>query len=653
MGTYPALGQVSYPARVSTVLAPPHSIYLNDYTAPGAENLVANIQFNDFNEPSWEAALRIRIESSDVRIETRPGFRPTSPILLTPGVPVRLSGVDLAEYLDLRNIITEGITPQALQVGGRLPEGYYNFCIEVVDYRSGTPISLPSCAGAWLMLQDPPRVVSPMCESAQHPQNPQRITFNWQLPGLQSPMGGKTLYRLRLFEVTDEQTDPEYAMANGHALQVFESDELEQTTFIYDPSAPLLDLGKRYVFTVQAFSSEGRDVFKNQGYSKPCWFSYGYPTGGLLSLNQPTDRAAYGKGERPAFQWTAPNNTVGGQQYKYRLKIVQMTTGQNGEQTIGGPAWYETETQATGSPGNWDYALPQDLDPEYDYAWQVTAWSGEQQVASSPVRTFSGPALIDQFSAGDVPIAVKSTSNRDKNNLSGIALVRLSENETVPPIEVAFSGLKIVERAGFPVLEGGELIIEDPNVTELVIPAREEGNPEGVLRVEQFKVDKAGLHVRGQLHIPLPWAVEGQQRPELVTRSEWFRYEVYQASGNSGSDETQSYALLDPAGFKVNVGPDSKLNIIKGQYELTLSGEVVLPEFITSTEAAPVSLPFQRWPNLTYYQFSDLRLSNYLRVADRTGIELRPRRAVWDLSDDQSPSQQAGDKRWKGIYVEE
>src|SRR5690606_1166131 len=96
-------------------------------------------------------------------------------------------------------------------------------------------------------------------------------------------------------------------------------------------SDPNLDLGKRYVFRVQAQDENGFDSFKNDGYSEICWFAYGYPENGVITLTEPEDEFKFTKEDLPYFKWSAPNNLLNGQQVIYNLVITEVQTGQSPE----------------------------------------------------------------------------------------------------------------------------------------------------------------------------------------------------------------------------------------------------------------------------------------------------------------------------------
>jgi hypothetical protein len=94
--TVPLHAQQRFPVTANTSLTPPYSVYLNDYISPGSTTLRCDFVFNDFREPTWQVRFKIKIESPDLKLETRPDFVPERPVIVTPGVSVPLSGVDLS-----------------------------------------------------------------------------------------------------------------------------------------------------------------------------------------------------------------------------------------------------------------------------------------------------------------------------------------------------------------------------------------------------------------------------------------------------------------------------------------------------------------------------------------------------------------------------
>ena len=265
-----AMAQVQrYPADIQPILPPPYSVYLSDYTAEGSNRLTANIVFNDFNEASWTFKLRLSIESMDVRLRTKNGFRPSAPITVQPGVPYVFSGSDWAEYFNFNNLNVNGPNASKIINSGRLPEGMYSICLQVLDYNTGELLSQESCANVWIQLLDPPRIISPGEGEFLDPATTTTFPITWQLFNTASANNSLgTDFQLTMWELTEPGANPLSAVQNGQALQVFQSDLLQNTNYTYGPADPLLEAGKAYVYRVQAKDADGKDRYKNNGYSE-------------------------------------------------------------------------------------------------------------------------------------------------------------------------------------------------------------------------------------------------------------------------------------------------------------------------------------------------------------------------------------------------
>ena len=247
----------------------------------------------DFNEPSWDVYFSISIESQDIKLSTKPNFKPSIPTTIFSGVPKTLLGSDLYEYFDFNNITFQNIDASTINSTGNLPEGYYTFCVTVLDYRSGIPISTTSCNSAFLSLEQPPIIISPACETAIEPSSNPNIFFNWQMSGGSSPATTlNSTYKLFIYQITDDNTDYQSAVQNNKALKIFESDYLTVPNFIFNSSNPSftnLQPGEKYVYRIRALDAQQNNIYNNDGYTEWCWFYYGYPEDGHISINHPVD----------------------------------------------------------------------------------------------------------------------------------------------------------------------------------------------------------------------------------------------------------------------------------------------------------------------------------------------------------------------------
>ncbi len=264
-----------FPAQATTQLTPPYSLFLADYVAPGSERLALNVFLRDISRPDINVRFRLRITGQGINIETKPEFIP-APVSLQGGVPLRLIGIDLAEYFEPRNLNFSGISQREYEQRGGLPEGLYQFSFEVLEYNRGVKISNTSSTSAWLILNDPPIVNLPRDNDRIRPQDPQQVIFQWTPRHTGSPNAAFTTeYEFKLVELWPATRNPNDAILTSPPI--FET-TTRSTTLVYGPAETPLELGRRYAFQIKAKSIVGVEelnLFKNGGKSQVYTFQYG------------------------------------------------------------------------------------------------------------------------------------------------------------------------------------------------------------------------------------------------------------------------------------------------------------------------------------------------------------------------------------------
>ncbi len=334
----------TYPVSATLQLTPPYSVYLSDYTVN--DQMKLHLLLRDLTEPSYQVRLSLVLEGVGIRIETNPNMVPP-PIFIEGGIPAVLSAEDLAPYLDSRNLIFSGISRQEYEQRAALPEGFYRFCFRVHDYkRKEVILSQEACAQAWFMLNDPPRINTPLCGTTLPLRDPQNILFQWLPMNANSPNSALTTeYEFTLVEIRPPGRNPNDAINVGYPL--FQT-TTQQTSLIYGLLEPPLIPGQEYAFRVRAIDTEGRDQFKNKGYSEVCTFKFGDS-----GVPPPEGMNVYVEGERRAkVTWFMSIETD-----RYRIEYRKKSTGT-------GYTWFTIETEQ-------DNTLIQDLEPDTEYEVRV------------------------------------------------------------------------------------------------------------------------------------------------------------------------------------------------------------------------------------------------------------------------------------------
>ncbi|BDD14975.1 hypothetical protein MATR_18000 [Marivirga tractuosa] len=261
----------SNPVQVTSNLMTPYSLYLSDYSDASQKKWNIQLLLKDFTKTDYQAKLRITIEGAGIRLRTRQGFSP-GPIRLNPGIPYQVDATDLTQYLRIQNMEVSGINRNKLASTQKLPEGFYHFKIEVLDYNRNNRVSNIGTSIAWLVLNDPPLLNLPFQEKIRI-QDPQQVQFQWTPRHTSSPNSAfETEYIFKLWEIWPEGRDANEVARTTRPL--FER-RIMTTSYFYGLNDAMLIPGRSYAWQVQAVNLNGRDLFKNQGKSEVRWFKYG------------------------------------------------------------------------------------------------------------------------------------------------------------------------------------------------------------------------------------------------------------------------------------------------------------------------------------------------------------------------------------------
>jgi hypothetical protein len=654
----PAHSQV-YPISSTTTLTPPYPIFLKDFYAASNTSMRTTLINNDLQRAVFDVKIKVRLESNNVKIETKDGFIPLSPISLTAGLPTLLQSTDFEPYLNPANIEVSGVDPTVfLQSGGKLPEGFYQICVTVYDYRTGIQISQAGCAMVNIFQEQPPRLMKPECEKMVAPTIPQSVLFSWQpAPGGSPTLTATSQYTLSIWKILDPDADGFAAVQNGQTMRVYESFPMFQSTFNLDLTTTQLDIGHRYAYQVQATDANGLDVYANNGRSEFCWFYYGFPSGGKIELKTPANGVVIRKNDERLFSWGGTDKGTSNQPYEYVLKIVKVKDNQTPEDALRrNPSWYETRTSETRSDKGGNLELPQEIEPQAHYAWQVSAYSGTQEVALSNVFDFFGPPVLEEFYAGNFVVRIKSTENTDLKSLKGVGLVQLSPDPT-DIYEVPFDKFTLEEISGEMFLTKGEALFDLTERKAQKLLSTDDNNPDAKFIYKTGKLNPQGLKVKGEIEWPLPLPVKGGQAAKVISDTAWYTLNDKSELNGFGpiAEEGNRFTLLDPLDHILEFKKPSKFKVANNVFVLGINGVLELPKKLRTNDGEAYKLYFEDKTNLTYFEVDYLlaNSANYLTPIPNSTFAIKPKKAIIDLSESKSPGQFSGNKSWKGIYIPE
>jgi TANFOR domain-containing protein len=369
------------PVQVTTQLVPPYSVYLTDYATPGNDKLRLVILQRDLSKPSYQIRLQFSLElNGTIILRTSPSFSP-APIHLDPGTPTIVTGIDLQPYLDSRNLDFIGISRDEYERTKTLPEGNYQICFTVYDYkRQDIAVSEPGCSFFFLAKDEPPLINFPACGTALPIKNPQQIIFSWLPRNTSSPnSANETDYEFSLYETRPAGRNPnDVVLASNPIFRT----NTTATQLVYGMAEPLLFENMVYVWRVRAIDKTGRDQFRNNGYSEACTFINGGTTSDI-QLEAIKNLQAVGEAPKKGkATWTAQRQVDG-------YKLFYKKKGSSYQ-------WFSQETKEASVPLF-------DLDGDTEYEVRAQSYAGAVFGPYSDIVKFKTPKSKPPICGDPVP----------------------------------------------------------------------------------------------------------------------------------------------------------------------------------------------------------------------------------------------------------
>ena len=252
-----------YPIHATVQWPAPQSPYLADYSTGSRDRLIVTLLNRDLQQPLLYAKLRLQIKSGSFTARSREEVSYPQLELQT-SVPLRLTGVDLAPYLQPQHLQMTGRLEQ-----GRLPSGYAELQLQVIDYYTGHPLSDWHTARAYLDVKKPPFLNLPERDAEVVLRDPLFLRFQWT-PRHQGLSG--TEYEFVLKELPDNGAAPQSAFAYGQ--EIFRT-HTRSTSLSYTHLDPPLLPNRRYAWQVRALVRSGAEevgMFEHGGLSEVSWF---------------------------------------------------------------------------------------------------------------------------------------------------------------------------------------------------------------------------------------------------------------------------------------------------------------------------------------------------------------------------------------------
>jgi hypothetical protein len=118
-----------FPVQINSNVVPPYLPTISSYATSVNQKYLVNIFTADLTVVNRPAKLKLFIEGNGIQAQSVPVVNGAPPIYLNGGETLSLTNTDLSAYFQLENL--QGVTPA--QYANNLPQGTYNYCIEVYD----------------------------------------------------------------------------------------------------------------------------------------------------------------------------------------------------------------------------------------------------------------------------------------------------------------------------------------------------------------------------------------------------------------------------------------------------------------------------------------------------------------------------------------
>lgn len=659
-----SLNAQTYPAALLTAFTGDKTLFLDEFADPFHPRIRTSIYFTDFNQASWKFSLRLTIKGpGGIRLQSVQDLRPDFPIEVFAGQVKVLEGADLAWFFDPSHLEFTGIDKLQFQKTKRLPEGQYTFCFDAVDYETGKLLSLPSCSSAWLSLNDPPIAISPVNGSVIENTALPSVFFQWQLSNITAGLDpAKISYVFKIYEVLNNWTNPSSAILNNQALPIWESPPQSHNFLVYGLSEPPLVRGHRYVYTISSSSNDGRERFKNNGVSAPTYFHYGYYEGDTLQIIKPEDQFQFTLSTPSQFKWRKPLHALPSQQISYTLRLVEVGPNQTPSAAMANNAAFYQQEYLPVNSAVLDKTIPvmfwMNIRRMGQYAWQVVARSGWQEVARSPVQVFTGPPAIESFIAGGFLMSVTRLTAFDTVTHFASGKCKTVLNPSWNRMsEFAFTNIKLSPLgANEWVMINGSIRDAIGSGSFVLSPDSLADNGKASFVADSIVVDVSNLRLSGEVVWQLPHPVNADLAGEVRTRRAQLvlaNSSFYLSSG-SGIPLRQFYTfgLIDPAGFSLRLDQRSQFTVYQSRYKVCFNGFLETGNSTISKKNRKTNFHFQNAAQLFYIQEKENEFSESIFPTRHCEMEIQPISYLIDLSERRSGAEFSADTIWKGVLLE-
>lgn len=278
---------------VQVNVLPPYQQSILDYQS--RPNQVVILLTNPYRT-TYDLQLRATLKGDNgVVIRTKPDYKSPRPISIDMLQTIRLTAENITELFNLNTLEFTNVYSSDIIRNGTLPEGNYQLCVEIYEYRQGYSLGSVTCSNSFpVQSLEPPVIIKPMPDEMVNVTAPQNIVFSWTTPPSAPP---STEYVFKIVEIIGDR-NPNDAIRSNTGINSIE-EVVRTNVLLYGPGFPALVEGRKYAIQVTARDPFGKAIFRNSGKSEVQMFTYG--SSGVTAMNDDRSNSRDNRKDQPQY----------------------------------------------------------------------------------------------------------------------------------------------------------------------------------------------------------------------------------------------------------------------------------------------------------------------------------------------------------------
>ncbi len=262
----------NYPLSGTVSFIPQQSLTWSSFYTTNALTITINLKDNTSTPGPVFARIALTRQGTDIR--NNESFVASQGITVNFGGITTITGIDLAENFLPSNLVSQGLDPNFFSQGGSLSSGFWTIEVILYELNAARNYRQVSDKFSYSFTQYnglPPLLNLPSNESEIDARYGQNFSFLWTPQATSVSGQGGVSYEFSLWELGDDENAND---ASEGKTPIYTT-SVSVPMLAYDPTKPLLQIGKRYAWQVQVKDVSGTNVYDNQGKSQVWEFRYG------------------------------------------------------------------------------------------------------------------------------------------------------------------------------------------------------------------------------------------------------------------------------------------------------------------------------------------------------------------------------------------